>query len=388
MKIVHILTRLLRAGSEENTLLTAAGQIARGHDVILLHGHDVNRENATRLAPGAELVEAPSLTREVNPPCDYAAFNEIRDILVGTRPDVVHTHQSKAGVLGRFAAAKAREPLIVHGVHILPFLGVGRIARSAYLWSERRAAHVTDGFIHVSNGMRLACLANGVGTGLPHYVVPSGFDLERFSGAEPPPDRAEILGRHTGTERPFVIVMLAALEARKRQLDLLARIGDFLKQFPQVHLVFAGEGQQRQDVESEIATLGLGDQITVLGFRDDPERIIAMADACIHCAEREGLPRSILQYLVAGRPVVLFELPGIEEVVTDGVNGCVVPQGNWPLFFERLAALVSDPERRAALASNARRTNLDRWDAPVMAERTLEIYRELLTGAALTETAA
>ncbi len=388
MRIVHILTRLLRAGSEENTLLTSAGQIALGHEVILLHGRDVLPENAARFAPGAELIAAPSLVRKLGPATDLAAFQEIRRILIATRPDVVHTHQSKAGIIGRLAAASARVPVVVHGVHILPFLGVGKVAKTAYLWSERGAARFTDGFIHVSEGMRSACLDHGVGAAKPHYVVPSGFDLRRFATATPAPDLAARLTLRGNDTQPFVIVMLAALEPRKRHLDLLRNSVGFLRQFPQARMIFAGEGHLQAEIEAEINKLGLAHQVTLLGFRDDPERIIATADVCVHCAEREGLPRSVLQYLAAGRPVVLSDLPGIEEVVTDGSNGFVVPQDDWPGFFGRLTTLVSSPEQRSAMAANARNTRLDRWNSAFMAKRTLAIYQELQSGPELTEATA
>ena len=388
MKIVHILTRLLRAGSEENTLLTSAGQIARGHEVILLHGRDVLLENAMRFAPGAELIEAPDLVRSLNPARDIAAFRQIRRILIKIRPDVVHTHQSKAGIIGRLAAASAQVPLIVHGVHILPFLGVGRLEKAAYLWAERGVAQLTHGFIHVSDGMRRACLDHGVGTGLPHHVVPSGFDLTRFAAAEPPADLAALFRRRADDPRPFVIVMLAALEPRKRHLDLLRHCAGFLQQFPQVRLVLAGEGHLRPEIEATIDSLHLEGQVTLLGFRDDPERIIATADVCIHCAEREGLPRTVIQYLAVGRPVVLFDLPGIEDLVTEGVNGFVVPQGDWTGLFARLADLIASPDRRGEIAANARATDLRRWDAKFMADRTLGIYQDLQAGDVLTEAPA
>ena len=381
MKIVHILTRLLRAGSEENTLLTTAGQIARGHEVILLHGRDVMPANARRFAPAAELIAAPNLVRSLNPVRDIAAYREIRRILVERRPDVVHTHQSKAGIIGRLAASSARVPLIVHGVHILPFLGVGPVQRAGYLLAERHVARVTDGFIHVSEGMRRACLDKGVGTAAPHFVVPSGFDLTRFRAAEPADDLRASFAPQDGTAPPFVIVMLAALEARKRHLDLLRHSAGFLKQFPQVRLVFGGEGHLRSEIEAAIAARNLESQVTLLGFRDDPERIIATADVCVHCSEREGLPRTVIQYLAVGRPVVMFDLPGIRDLVRQDDNGFVVPQGDWAGFFERLTHLISSPERRARMAERARATDLGRWDAKDMADRTLAIYDDLMSNA-------
>lgn len=365
--------------------MTADGQLSRGHDVILLHGRDVMPENANRFAPGAELVATPDLVRSLDPVRDIAAFREIRRILLATRPDVVHTHQSKAGIIGRLAAASAHVPLIVHGVHILPFLGVGRVEKAGYLWAERGVAQLTHGYIHVSEGMRRACLDHKVGTGRPHYVVPSGFDLARFAAAEPPADLAALLQPRGDDPRPFVIAMLAALEPRKRHLDLLRQCSGFLQQFPQVRLVLAGEGYLRSEIEATIAALDLGRQVTLLGFRDDPERIIAAADVCIHCAEREGLPRTVIQYLAVGRPVVLFDLPGIEDLIREGVNGFVVPQGDWTGLFARLTTLIGSPERRAAMAAAARATDLRRWDGKFMGERTLAIYEGLRSGVALIE---
>lgn len=377
MKVVHILTRLLRAGSEENTLLTSAGQLSRGHEVVLVHGPDVLRDNARRFAPGAELVEAPDLVRNLSPARDIAAFGQIRRILSDLRPDVVHTHQSKAGIIGRMAAASAKVPLIVHGVHILPFLGVGRAEKAAYLLAERGAARLTHGFIHVSDGMRRACIEHKVGTERPHYVVPSGFDLTRFLNAGPAPDLEMFLRRQADGSRPFVIAMLAALEPRKQHLGLLRHCAGFLQKFPQVRLLLAGEGHLRAEIEATITSLHLERQVRLLGFRDDPERIIASADVCIHCAEREGLPRTVIQYLAVGRPVVMFDLPGIEDLVKEGVNGHVVPQGDWAGLFARLSDLIASPEHRAALVAGARGTDLRRWDARFMADRTLAIYERL-----------
>ena len=374
MKIVHVLTRLLRAGSEENTLLTAAGQLAEGHEVTLLHGRDVLADNALRVAPGVRLVEAPRLIRDLDPARDAAALGQLRRAIRAIRPDVVHTHQSKAGILGRFAAAAERVPLIIHGVHILPFLGVGPFKRQIYLASERGAARVTHGFIHVSEGMQTACLENGVGVGRPHHVVRSGFDLERFATAQPatnlPPTSCN------GTQ-PITLAMLAALEPRKRHMDLLRQGAGFFQANPHVRLLLAGEGELDVELKTLVRDLGLESQIEMLGYRTDPERIIAAADICIHCSEREGLPRSVLQYLAGGRPILMFDLPGLDEIVTDGVNGVVVAQNDWKTFFGRLSTLVSDSNARAAMALGARQTPLERWDAAQMGMRTLEIYRDI-----------
>lgn len=376
MRIVHILTRLLRAGSEENTLLTCAGQIRDGHEVIVMHGHAVLPENALRVAPGARLVEIPALTRELRPHMDVKAYLDLRRQLRALRPDVVHTHQSKAGVLGRLAAASAGVPLIVHGVHILPFLGETGLRRGFYHRAELAVARVTDGYIHVSEGMRDACIAHGVGLGRRHHVVRSGFDLHRFREARSPLDWRDLLKLRPGEDKPFVIAMLASLEPRKRHLHLLRNLREVLTRYPRLRLVFAGEGHMRPEIEAMIAAAGLDGQVTLAGYRTDPERIIAMADLCVHCSEKEGLPRTILQSLTGGRPIVMFRLPGIEEVLVDGINGILLEQGDWAGLGRVVGALVCDEKMRVRLAHGAAETDMSRWDADLMAMNTAVAYRD------------
>ena len=377
MKIVHIVTRLLRAGSEENTLITAAGQIADGHEVTLIHGHEAMPDLAIAKAPGLRLAESPSLTREVAPLKDMAAWREIRRILRGIGPDVVHTHQSKAGIVGRWAASSAGVPLVVHGVHIIPYVDGGAGKRSVFLACERAAARVTDGFIHVSEGMRRISRSHGVGPTSAHDVVPSGFDLRRFRDALPPEPADPAWGGSTPGRGP-VIAMLAALEPRKGHAPLLRAISGVLRARPDARLVLAGEGAERGRVEAIVAELGLADRVAVIGYRTDPERIVAMADLCVHCSALEGLPRSVLQYLAAGKPVAMFDLPGLDEVVEAGSNAVVVPQGDWGALIDAVTCLLDDPLHRARIAAGAAATDLARWDADLMAGRTTEIYRRLL----------
>lgn len=380
MKIAHVITRLLRAGSEENTLLTAAGQVRAGHEVFVLHGREVNRDFARAMAPGIELVDIPALEREVSPRNDYRAYRQLTTCLRELSPEIVHTHQSKAGILGRLAARAARVPGIVHGVHILPFLEETGAKKALYLNAERHTGRMTDAFIHVSDGMMSACLEHGVGVGKPHRIVYSGFDLARFAAAEPCADWREILDVPPGAPKPPVVAMLAALEDRKQHLKLIEQFAIVLKRVPDARLVLAGEGKLRERIAARIAELGLQSRVHLLGYRTDPERIIALADVCLLCSLREGLPRSVLQYLAVGRPAVVFHVEGIERLVVDGRNGLVLPQGEWQRLMDGIADLLLDPERRAAMAGAAKATDLSPWDASLMAGKTLAVYDEALAG--------
>ena len=185
----------------------------------------------------------------------------------------------------------------------------------------------------------------------------------------------EMLRLAPGEARPPVVVMLAALEPRKRHLELLDHLPALIERVPGVRLVLAGEGYLQDQVAAKIAAQGLADNVCLLGFRKNPEKIIALADVCVHCSDKEGLPRSVLQYLAAGRPTVMFHLPGIEDVIATGKNGVVLHQDDWPGLVDALAGVLVDAGSREALAAGARRTDLRLWDASTMAAQTLDVYR-------------
>jgi glycosyltransferase involved in cell wall biosynthesis len=377
VRIAHIITRLLRAGSEENTLLTSAGQMAAGHEVFILHGRDAKPAYARAMAPGVALVEIPALERELSPRRDSSAFRHIRRTLRDLRPDVVHTHQSKAGILGRFAAASVGTRAVIHGVHILPFLAETGPKRAIYLNAEKLAARVTDAFIHVSEGTMASYDDHKVGRGKVHRIVYSGFDIQRFVEAEPPEAWRELLGVPEDVGKPPVVLMLASLEERKQHLELIERLPPLLRQFPDARVVFAGEGNLSDRIGERIASLALESRVKLLGYRDDPERVIAMADVCILCSKREGLPRSVMQYLAGGRPSVVFQVEGIERLIRDGHNGVVVGQGDWDGLMAGVSGILGDPIRRETLSRHAGATDLSSWDSSFMAGRTLAVYAEV-----------
>ncbi|MEM9709936.1 MAG: glycosyltransferase family 4 protein [Pseudomonadota bacterium] len=380
MHVVHIMTRLLRAGSEENVLLTSKGQMEEGCEVTLIHGGEARPDLVRRLAPDIRLVEVPSLVRPVHPLKDIRAFGELRQALRDLKPDVVHTHQSKAGILGRLAAAAENVPRVVHGVHILPFVGASGLSSKAYLLAERAAARVTDGYVHVSQGMQSGCISNGVGKRVAHEVIPSGFDIERFRNANLPGDWRAILGVAPDAPKPPVILMVAALEPRKRHLDLLPALLPVVAAHPDTRILFAGDGPLKGAIEAKARDLGIGEAIRMVGYRSDPERLIALSDMTILSSGQEGMPRVVLQSLVGGRPVVAFDLPGIEAVVEDGKNGFLIGSDDWGSFGAAILKLVHEPLLRDRMSARAVESDLSAWDWRKMGSMTNAFYRSLNSG--------
>ena len=378
MKIVHVLTRLLRAGSEENTLACCLAQARHGHEVLLVHGEEFDPGLRASVAGALRVVTLEKLINSISPPRDVFAFGQLVRLMRDWQPDIVHTHQSKAGIVGRLAARQANIPAIIHGVHILPFVHVGSAQRLMYLTAERLAAKFTRAFIDVSQGMREICLANHLGSPDQHHVVHSGFDLARFANARWPQEPHLLLGTAAGEPKPPVVLMLAALEPRKRHVEFIEAFGQVVERIPNVRLLLAGEGPARLAVESAIERSPFANNIRMIGYHHEPERLISLADVCVLTSMREGLPRVMMQYLAGGRASVVSHLPGVEEVVKHGVNGIVAPAEDVGAAATAVADLRENEPYRDRLAGGARLTDLSSWGLDAMCESVEQVYRSVL----------
>ncbi|MBS3651680.1 glycosyltransferase [Pseudaminobacter sp. 19-2017] len=378
MKIVHVLTRLLRAGSEENTLSCCFAQVRNGHEVTLVHGREYDPILRASITGVLRVVTLDALVHPLSPPHDISAFGQLKGLMRERRPDIVHTHQSKAGIIGRLAAGQASIPGIIHGVHILPFVHVGNVRKMTFLAAERLAARPTQAFIHVSQAMRDICLAHQIGSPDQHHIVHSGFDLSRFSQARWPEEPHRLLETAAGAPKPPVVLMLAALEPRKRHIELIEAFTQVVDRIPNVRLLLAGEGPARPAVEQAIARSPVARSIRLIGYHSQPERLISLADVCVLTSMREGLPRVVMQYLAGGRPCVASRLPGIEEVVRHGVNGILTPADDVSAAAAAIADLLENETFRARLADGARRTDLSSWGLDAMCEHVEMVYRSVL----------
>jgi glycosyltransferase involved in cell wall biosynthesis len=382
LRIVHVITRLINGGADENTVHSCNWAARAGHRVLLLHGRAVHPEITAKIDPRVERIMIFELEHAISPVADARALWALVRRFREFGPNVVHTHTSKAGILGRVAARVVRVPVIIHGVHIVPFINVGFAQRMFYLAAERLVASVTSAFINVSEGMRDICVEARVGTLDRHHVVHSGFEVERFRNAQPADDWRELLRLAPDSERPPVLLMMAALETRKRHLEFLEHFVALVRQFPDVRLVLAGDGPLRAEIASKIGALGIEDNVIFAGFRQDPERLIALADICLLSSMREGLPRVVIQYLAGRRPCVVADLPGLQEVVKHGANGLVVSSSDLAGLVEATVGLLRDAERRAELARGAASTDLSSWDVTLMGQRIDSIYWEYLANRA------
>ena len=329
MRIVHVITRLILGGAQENTLLTCREQARLGHEVTLLTGPPEGPEGslmdeALRLPIRTVLV--PSLVRAVRPWHDLEAYLDLAKHFRDIHPDVVHTHSSKAGILGRRAARRSGAPRVVHTIHGLPFDEYqGRMANWVYRTSERVAARWGHKLIAVCADMADRAAAANLAPRGEIAVVYSALDVDRFRAASGDRDAVrQVWG--VGLEE-FVFLAIARLFHMKGYEFLLPAFAEVARRRPAARLMIAGSGILRPQYEALAARLGVADRVKFLGLVPT-ERIPAMlwaADAVVHAGLREGLARVLPQAGLCRRPAVAYDIGGAREVLRDGQSGFLLP---------------------------------------------------------------
>lgn len=388
MHVCHVITRLIVGGAQENTLLTCAGLHERGVRVTLIAGPTLGPEGslvAQARAAGYEYIEVPELIRAINPWYDARAFRLLRMHFANLQPDIVHTHSSKAGILGRAAARAARVPIIVHTIHGMSFNRTQRpLVQWLYARLERRAARYTQRIYSVADALCDQAVAARICRREKLLTVYSGMNVGWFT---PNAERRRATRQSWGVRDDEVVIgTVARLFHRKGYEQLIPIMDAAARRDSRLRFVWIGDGAQRAEYERELAARGLSER-TILTGLVPPERIPELLDGCdllAHTSQWEGLPRAVVQALLMRVPAVAFNIDGTAEVVQAGETGALVALGDEAGFVHALCDLAADAERRRRFGAAGRALCLERFDAQRMVDVLEADYRRLLhaTGAA------
>lgn len=339
--------------------------------MTLIHGREFDPRWYDAPLPGVALKLVNELVHPISLMDDLRAILSLRQMYRELRPNVIHTHQSKAGILGRFAASAVPTAQVVHGIHIVPFNGVGWVKRALYIAAERAAARWTNVFIAVSQNAARQYIEAGICHEDNARCVYSGMELDPFMKSDLPVDWPALIGQDTGAP---VVLMLAAFEERKRHIPFLQVFQQVIDRVPNARLLLAGAGPCEMQVREAVADMGLKDRVVFCGHRADPGALLALADVCVLTSNREGLPRVVVQSLAAGCPVVVSSLPGIEEIVKDGVNGIITDTHDLGAAARSVADILSNEPLRSCLRRGATATDVSNWRLDLLGERTTAQY--------------
>jgi glycosyltransferase involved in cell wall biosynthesis len=385
MRVTHIITRLIVGGAQENTLATVAGlrQIP-GVEVYLLSGPTTGPEGslepeARRTLAEQHFVTVPELVRPVHPLKDWLALRRLERLLREQRPDIVHTHSGKAGVLGRFAARRAGVPVIIHTIHGPSFGAFQNPAENlVFRAAEKSAAGVTRHFIVVADAMKDQYLAAGIGRPEQYTKVLSGFKLEPFLAAQNDGQLRAKLGIAPGD---FVIGKIARLFKLKGHDDLFAIAPELARANSKIKFLLIGDGPWRGRFENLARSQKLEKHFIFTGLvpPSDIPKYTGIMDALVHLSLREGLPRALPQALAAGKPVVAYDCDGAREVCRDDQTGFLVQPGDTTALKNRLLQLAADPRLRERLGRRGREFVRNNFAVEKMVEDIYNLYKTYLS---------
>lgn len=384
MRIAHVITRMILGGAQENTLLNCEDLLRDyGDEVLLVTGPPLGPEGSLldrARARGVPLEIVSSLRREIHPWRDWMSYRALRKILRDYHPDVVHTHSAKGGLLGRAAATAERVPVVVHGVHGAPFHPYQNpLAREFFRQCERWAARRCHAFISVADAMTELMVRAGVAPREMFTTIYSGMEVEPFLAADQ--HRARVRASLGYAPEHVVIGKIARLFKLKGHADVIAAAREVVVRVPQARFLFVGDGVLRESLERQIAEAGLSEYFQFAGLvpPDQIPQMISAMDVVVHASLREGLARVLPQALIAGKPVVSYDIDGAREVVISGQTGFLVPPGDVNILAEALSVLGENPGTFAQFGAEGRRRFTDQFRHETMTAQIRALYERLLS---------
>ncbi len=374
-KIVHLITRLELGGAQQNTLYCVEQHDRMRFAVGLWAGEGGILDARARSMEEADVRIVPWLVHPIDPARDAIAVTRLASLLRDV--DLVHTHSSKAGILGRAAARLAGVPGIVHTVHGWSFNDVQpAVTRRFYVEAERAAARVTDRIVCVARFDRERGLGAGIGHPSQYRIVRSGIDPRLYVAPEGTRERVR---RALGAGPQDVVVgSIANFKPQKGPLDFVEAARRARLRDPRLRFFIAGDGDLRPAAERAIADAGLGDAVHLLGWRDDVPELLAAMDIFLLTSLFEGLPRVVLQAMAASVPVVATDTGGVAEVVLDGKTGRLVPPGDPAAAAEAIVALAEHTDTRRRFAASARALLGAEFDSGRMVRDLEDLYDDVL----------
>ncbi len=389
MKIVHIITRLILGGAQENTLITCKLLAQRGHDVTLITGPAIGPEgelfNQTK-GQDYKVITIDRLRRAICPWNDTLSYFQIKKLLQQLRPDIVHTHSAKAGILGRFAGyglkGKWAEnlPMVVHTIHGLAFHPYqNNWLNRFYIAAEKSAAKRTDFFISVADAMTAQSIAAGIGR--PEQFVTAYSAIEEDDFLEPilQERKKDFRQKYEINEDSIVLVTIARLFMLKGHEYIIESAKRLSRRFEKCVWLFVGDGNLSDHFKEQVRRLGLYEKVKFTGLLPPSQIPLAIqsSDILVHCSLREGLARTLPQAMLCGRPAISFDVDGAKEVVNENTGRLIEPK-NIEQLTKACAELIEDEDLRKKLGENGRNSVKEKFAPETMVNTIEAVYRKLL----------
>lgn len=386
-KIVHIITRLDRGGSAQNTLLTCLALSGR-YELMLVYGLSLESQmtawerqsidSAIKEAEkkGVKHIPIPSLVRRIDLARDLSAFFSLWRLAIREKPTIVHTHTSKAGLLGRCAAKLAGVPIIVHTPHGHVFYGhFGPLASRFFLLVEKILAFITDRMIALTESEREDYITFAVSNPKKIITIHSGVEVDHYMNAEVNvEEKKKTLGLDP---KVLVIGTVGWLLPIKGPMYLLGAMERVWLSHPDIQLIFVGKGDLENELRKKASQIGVKKRVKFLGWRDDIPEIMHILDIFVLPSLNEGMGRVLIEAMAAGKPIIASNVGGIPDLVIQGENGLLVPVKDIEALAEAIEYLLENPRERIEMGEKGRKMATN-YGVNSMIEKIDRLYLELL----------
>ncbi|MDD5674537.1 MAG: glycosyltransferase family 4 protein [Chitinivibrionales bacterium] len=380
IKILHIITQLDCGGSARSTLLTACGLHDDRCQSAIACGVSVNPSEAAEAAAhaaGVPIFHFPNLRRPMTPWRDVLALVNLYRLIHKNKYDIVHTHTSKAGILGRFAAKMAGTPVIIHTPHGHVFYGYFSKALTAfYVFLEWAVMGFTDALITLTRREKQDYLDRHIGPAAKIYPIYSGIPLEPFLTGKKP--RAQVRAQLGISETEFVCGTVARLVAIKNHALIVEAAGLLVNHIKNIRFVFVGDGELHDQLTEQINNAGLSEHFLFLGWRSDVADLVRAFDIFVLCSKNEGMGRAFVEAQAAGVPVIGSRICGIPEVLLEGRTGLLIDHDRAHELAEKIMLLYNNPERTTIMPQQCREWVNPRFSVETMVAEIERLYQKSL----------
>lgn len=390
IKVVHIITRFDKGGSAENTLLTVLGLNKEKYSILLIKGlsleSEMSDEESLAVSESLKIAEEnnikvinlPFLVRKIAPLTDLKALFTLFKILRKERPDIVHTHTSKAGFLGRFASFLARVPIIIHTPHGHVFHSYfGPTLTKIFVIAEKILSLITDKIITLTNRERDEHIERRIAPLNKFITIHSGVDLDRFMNLN-----IDIKKKKKELNIPqdfYVIGTVGRLVPIKGHKYLVSAAEMIIKEFPKTVFVIVGDGFLKPILERHAEALGIRKNIVFTGWRKDVPEILYLFDVLVFPSLNEGMGRVMIEGMSLGKPIVASNVGGIRDLIEDGKNGLLVPPRDSNALRKAISRLIRNKKLAEGLGKIGKMEVYPDFDASTMVKKIDNLYESLLS---------
>jgi len=379
-KVLHTMTWLAPGGGVDRNVYLSMKEMRKDYELHLVVGHEIHRRDFFELEDVTVHV-CPYLDREIHPWRDLLSLIWFVKLIRRERYDIVHTHETKASLIGRIAAWLARCPHIIYGLHGVVFNDpMSKLKRAFYIYLEQWTVGCAHCIVSVGQDTLDHYAQNRIGDRLPKHVVYSGIDVARYQVGVSDADKRAFRERLGLRDDVIVLVNIGRFSVSKAQHYTIRAFAKLRAQYDQVCLLLVGEGPEEAACKRLCRELGIVDDVIFAGFCEDVVPAYAISDIHILTSLREGLPSVAVEASLSRIPTVAFEVEGIHEIVTHDKTGYVVGQGDVDALVACAKVLLDDVEKRRLFGQDAFEWAVERWDHRVMVKDLDVLYQKMLKG--------